>query len=109
MKLALIVKRACETCQLVSPLVGQLQTDHDLTVYSQDDPEFPRNTAVTDDRSLEQSWRWRIQTVPTLILFDETGKDAVATLGKPMIVRQQQLVVSLYEDDNGGRKARKRE
>ena len=75
MKLALIVKRGCETCQLVSPLVGRLQTAHDLTVYSQDDPEFPRNTAVTDDRSLEQSWRWRIETVPTLILFDETGKE----------------------------------
>ena len=75
MKLALIVKRDCETCQLVDPLIGELMNDHDLMVYSQDDPEFPNSIAVHDDRTLEKSWQWRIEVVPTLMSFDETGQE----------------------------------
>jgi hypothetical protein len=41
-----------------------------LTVYSQDDPDFPDGSkaAVVDDTSLEISWFHDVETVPTLIM-----------------------------------------
>ena len=81
MKLALIVKRDCETCQLISPLVHQVQAANEMLVYSQDDPQFPSDAEVIDDQGLEYSWRLRINTVPTLILFDETGKETKRLVG----------------------------
>ena len=63
-----IVKRDCETCQLVGDVLAELSRHGDLTLYSQDDPSFPEQTGgALDDTALEQSWRYRIDTVPTLI------------------------------------------
>ncbi|MFT6274000.1 MAG: hypothetical protein ACJAZ0_000088, partial [Halioglobus sp.] len=43
-----------------------------LEVWSQDDPSFPASvTGVSDDRDLEQSWRLKIETVPTLIRIED--------------------------------------
>jgi hypothetical protein len=42
-----------------------------LTVYSQDDPEFPPGVSVIDDTSLEVSYRLNIETVPTLLRVDD--------------------------------------
>ena len=81
MKLALFVKKECETCQLISPLVPMLQADHEMPVYSQDDPDFPAAAMVTDDGSLQQSWQCRIETVPTLIQFDTDGEEVTRLEG----------------------------
>ena len=75
MKLTLIVKKECETCQLVEPLVPAIATACNLTVFSQDDPAFPAGVAVEDDTHLEHSWRNNIQTVPTLIAYSDDGQE----------------------------------
>ncbi|MCI0347033.1 MAG: thioredoxin [Chloroflexi bacterium] len=60
------VKRECPTCLLVAPVLARLAEDVELTVISQDDPEFPPGTKIVDDRSLELSWHHGIEAVPTL-------------------------------------------
>ena len=81
MRFALVLKKACDTCQLVGPLVKGLQARNELVVYSQDDPFFPADAEVIDDSDLERSWRWRIETVPTLILFDDAGSESRRLVG----------------------------
>lgn len=61
------VKRDCPTCALVAPVLRRIGEELELTVYSQDDPDFPDGVNVRDDRSLEMSWHHEIETVPTLI------------------------------------------
>jgi len=76
-----VVKDECETCHLVAPVLGEIADDGlDLTVYWQDDGRFlaPLPTSgVIDDSDLEQSYRRRIDTVPTLLRLEgdrETGR-----------------------------------
>ena len=81
MVLIAIVKRDCETCQMIAPVLAALQSTTDLTIYSQDDPTFPPQTGgARDDTSLEQSWRFNIDTVPTLIRL-ENGTEVTRTEG----------------------------
>ena len=71
MQLIAVVKRECETCKLVEPVLGQIRARSALTLYSQDDPTFPPSLGgAIDDTALERSWRLRIETVPTLIRLD---------------------------------------
>ncbi len=71
MQLVAVVKRDCETCALVAPLLATLGQLSTLTVYSQDDPSFPEATGgALDDTELEQSYRLGITTVPTLIRYE---------------------------------------
>jgi hypothetical protein len=65
--LVAFVKHECPTCTLVAPVLVRLARETELTVFSQDDPSFPQGTRVVDDRSLEYSWHYGIETVPTLI------------------------------------------
>ena len=82
MKLVAVVKRDCETCQLVAPVLAGLQQTHSLTIYSQDDPTFPEATGgARDDTALEESWRLEIETVPTYILYDANGYEVDRTTG----------------------------
>ncbi|MFY0613176.1 MAG: thioredoxin family protein [Hyphomicrobiaceae bacterium] len=68
MELTAIVKRDCETCQMVVPVLSELLQKHQLIVYSQDDPTFPDTLGgARDDTALEHSYRHRIEAVPTLI------------------------------------------
>ena len=60
--LVVVVKRECETCTMVAPLLGEFAT----VVYTQDDPTFPDPTATLDS-DLSFSWHHDIETVPTLI------------------------------------------
>ena len=61
-----VVKRDCPTCELVQPVLREIAASGAaLTVYTQDDPTFPAGLGAIDDRSLEQSWRLAIETVPT--------------------------------------------
>lgn len=71
-KLIVVVKQSCQTCQLVEPVLQQLQTQGLLSaVYSQDDPAFPADiNCVVDDSDLHQSWQRNIEIVPTLIHLD---------------------------------------
>src|SRR3990170_2322798 len=77
-----VVKRECPTCDLVQPVLRELQnTGAPLTVYTQDDPSFPDGVAgVVDDRGLETSYKLKIEIVPTLIRV-ERGKEAKRVIG----------------------------
>ncbi|MCF8028637.1 MAG: thioredoxin family protein [Desulfobacteraceae bacterium] len=80
-KFVAVCKRECETCAMIVPVLRQI-ADHEihLTVYTQDDPDFPEGLSdVLDDTGLEHSWRLDIETVPTLIRFEnnrEAGRVA---------------------------------
>ena len=67
--LVAVVKHDCETCVLVEPLLQQLSgAGQPLTVYTQDDLDFPSGISpVLDDTSLEVSYHLDIEIVPTLI------------------------------------------
>ncbi len=66
--LIVIVKRDCETCQLIVPVLRELAGRGDCQVWSQDGPEFPPGLSkVCDDRELEMSYRLDIEIVPTII------------------------------------------
>ena len=76
-----VAKRDCPTCELVQPVLREIAASGaELTVYTQDDPAFPEGLAPVDDRSLEQSWRLGIETVPTLIRL-EAGAETRRTVG----------------------------
>ena len=76
-----VAKRDCPTCELVRPVLREIAASGmELTVYTQDDPAFPEGVGAIDDRSLEQSWRLGIETVPTLIRL-EGGAEAERTVG----------------------------
>jgi hypothetical protein len=62
-----VVKRDCETCQTVVPVLEQLDAALSLTLYTQDDPDFPAVPTAIDDTELSISWHHDIETVPTLI------------------------------------------
>lgn len=65
--LVVVVKRDCETCQTVVPVLQQLAASGPLTVYTQDDPDFPGDPVAIHDADLGISWHHEIETVPTLI------------------------------------------
>ncbi|MFN8627367.1 MAG: thioredoxin family protein [Candidatus Binatia bacterium] len=74
------VKRECPTCVLVAPVLLQLAEHVELSVVSQDDPTFPRGVAVRDDGDLDLSWRYGIETVPTVIRL-ENGVEQGRVIG----------------------------
>jgi hypothetical protein len=61
--LVVFVKRDCETCRMVAPLLAQFP----VAVFTQDDPAFPEGTSATHDHDLSLSWHHDIETVPTLV------------------------------------------
>jgi hypothetical protein len=81
MEFLVVVKRDCETCQLLEPVLAAMADAHSLTLYSQDDPTFPESLGgAQDDQSLEQSWRHKVETVPTLLAI-ENGEEVARTEG----------------------------
>lgn len=78
--LVAVVKRDCETCQTVVPALQQLAASGQLTVYSQDDPDFPGDPAAIHDADLAVSWHHDIETVPTLIRVVD-GEETERTFG----------------------------
>ncbi|MCY4018813.1 MAG: thioredoxin family protein [Chloroflexi bacterium] len=70
--LLLVVKKDCNTCQLIETAIAELQQSRALSVISQDDPQFPAGVRdLKDDRELELSYRLNIETVPTLITCED--------------------------------------
>ena len=66
--LVVIVKRECETCRIVVPVIEQLiDGTLPVTVYVQDDPAFPESLSPIHDADLSISWHYDIETVPTVI------------------------------------------
>ena len=80
--LVVVCKRDCPTCTLIEPVLGQMMAhDLPLAIYSQDDPTFPAGVNdVIDDTDLERSYRLNIETVPTLLKFDQ-GQEIERTVG----------------------------
>lgn len=68
--LLVVVKRECETCQLVLPVLHRLSEADGLVVASQDDPTFPPGLDPIDDSSLDLSWELQTETTPTLYRID---------------------------------------
>ena len=78
--LVVVVKRECETCQMVAPVLAQLAAGPGLTVYTQDDPTFPDGLDPVFDADLALSWHHDIETVPTLIKVVD-GREVERTVG----------------------------
>ena len=78
--LVAFVKRDCPTCELVTPVLGDIAARSKLTVFTQDDPDFPPGVDRTDDTSLEMSWHHEIEAVPT-VLRVEDGVEQERVLG----------------------------
>ena len=78
--LVVVVKRDCPTCELVAPVLADLASRGALSIYSQDDPDFPEGLAVRDDRELELSYHHDIEAVPTLLRVEE-GREVERTEG----------------------------
>ena len=78
--LVIVVKEECETCRMVVPVLRQLAASADLTVYTQDDAEFPGDPAAIHDADLAVSWHHDVETVPTVIKV-EGGLEVGRTIG----------------------------
>ncbi|MEL6890855.1 MAG: thioredoxin family protein [Actinomycetota bacterium] len=78
--LVCVVKRDCETCRTIVPVLEQLDACGPLTVYTQDDPGFPDRPTAIDDTSLAVSWHHDVETVPTLIEVVD-GVEVARTVG----------------------------
>jgi hypothetical protein len=61
------VLRPDATCHSVGSVLVQLDGAATLTVYTQDDPNFPNDVAAVHDADLAVSWHHGIETVPTVI------------------------------------------
>lgn len=80
---SLFLKRDCPTCQLIVPVIDELRAlaGVELTLYSQDDPQFPARDGVIDDTELEHSFNADIEVVPTLIRHSESAQELARTVG----------------------------
>ena len=80
--LIVILKRACPTCALIEPVLGQLAGgDQPLTVIVQDTADFNvGNGEQIHDKTLEWSWQLDCEIVPTLI-SRANGKELNRTYG----------------------------
>lgn len=80
--LVAFVKRDCPTCELIDPVLGALANgDEPLTVYTQDDVDFPESTSAIDDLDLTVSWHHDIETVPSLLRVDADGVEQERIVG----------------------------
>lgn len=79
--LVIVVKRECETCRMVVPVLSQLRAaGNALAVYTQDDPSFPEGIDAVHDADLAVSWHHEIETVPTVIRVED-GVEIARTVG----------------------------
>ena len=70
--LVVVVKKDCETCVMVAPVLAELATEGKLAaVVTQDDPSFPDGVSVIDDRDLAISWTLGTEVTPTLYRVDD--------------------------------------
>ena len=67
------IKKDCPTCLLIEPVLRQMAGACGVTIYCQDDPEFPKDLPVQPDLELDVSYRAQIEIVPTLLQVGEAG------------------------------------
>ena len=75
-----VVKRDCPTCELTEPVLAALANAGPLTVFTQDDPDFPASVPHEYDDTLDISHQLNIEVVPTL-LRRENGREIDRTYG----------------------------
>ncbi|MGB0821734.1 MAG: thioredoxin, partial [Ilumatobacteraceae bacterium] len=73
--LTVVVKRDCETCQMVEPVIAEIASVLSIRVITQDDPSFPGSVDREHDDELAFSWHHDIETVPTLIKGSSQSED----------------------------------
>jgi len=74
-KLLLFVKAECETCQLVVPAIEEsMHAGNTIEILVQDDASFLNELGSTSDLGLEESFRWDVETTPTLIHVGADGE-----------------------------------
>jgi len=78
--LTVVVKKDCETCKMVVPVLEQLRSVRGLAIIVQDDPNFPDGLSGHHDADLSFSWFLDIETVPTLILAAD-GREVERAVG----------------------------
>ncbi len=78
--IVVVVKEECATCHAVGSVLMQLDEAITLTVYTQDDPNFPSGIAAVHDADLAISWHYDIETVPTVIRVVD-GVEIERTIG----------------------------
>ena len=78
----LVVKRDCQTCTMIEPVMKQIaDSDTPLVVYTQDDPSFPDALKhVVHDSDLAFSYHNNIEVVPTLLRFEQ-GREVGRIIG----------------------------
>jgi len=71
-----VVKRECQTCTMVQPVLEHLDRERSpFSVFTQDDPAFPTGVAtVIDDTEMAYSYHLNIEVVPTLLRI-ENGQE----------------------------------
>ncbi|WP_183507603.1 thioredoxin family protein [Methylobacterium brachythecii] len=74
------VKQGCETCQMLDDVLGRIAGQYPITVYTQDDPSFPTSVSAIDDTSLEKSFSFDVEAVPTLVRV-KNGREVSRTFG----------------------------
>lgn len=77
--LLVVVKKDCETCVTIVPALDELALLTELTVVSQDDPEFPAGHSPVDDRRLAISWELQTEVTPTLYRIENGTATRLAT------------------------------
>jgi hypothetical protein len=65
---------------MVVPVLAQLRDAVGLTVYTQDDPDFPDDPIAIHDADLAISWHHEIETVPTIVRVVD-GEEVERTFG----------------------------
>jgi hypothetical protein len=75
------VKRACPTCTLIEPQMQAVaRAVPGFRAVSQDDPQFPADVDVVDDRELKISSLNDIETTPTLVRYRD-GREVERVVG----------------------------
>lgn len=74
------LKRECECCRMVAPLLPAVAATTSLTVITQDDPTFPGTVSARHDDDLSLSWHHDIDTVPTVMVVRD-GIEVDRTVG----------------------------
>lgn len=78
--IVVVVKEECATCHAVQPVLVQLAASLPLTVFTQDNPDFPAEPRAQHDGDLAVSWHHRVETVPTVIRVVD-GAEVERTVG----------------------------
>jgi hypothetical protein len=80
--LVAVVKRDCQTCRMIQPVMTKLAGGQTaFTVLTQDDPEFLSGvTKAIDDTRLAYSYQLNIEVVPTLMRI-ENGREINRIIG----------------------------